>query len=77
MRSQTSRDHHRIITSRTSPSLVAKHVLMAQTLYWTYTDEAPQLATHAFLPIVKAFAKKSNINVDVRRAAPLTTPATQ
>ena len=53
------------------------HVLMAQTLYWTYTDEAPQLATHAFLPIVKAFAKKSNINVDVRRAAPRTTPATQ
>ena len=50
---------------------------MAQTLYWTYTDEAPQLATHAFLPIVKAFAKKSNINVDVRRAAPLTTRATQ
>ena len=50
---------------------------MAQTLYWTYTDEAPQLATHAILPIVKAFAKKSNINVDVRRAAPLTTPATQ
>ena len=35
---------------------------MAQTLYWTYTDEAPQLATHAFLPIV-TFAKKSNINV--------------
>lgn len=46
------------------------------TLYWTYTDEAPQLATHAFLPIVKAFAKKSNINVDVRRRARLqTTPA--
>ena len=50
---------------------------MAQTLYWTYTDEAPQLATHAFLPIVKAFAKKSNINVDVRRAAPLTTGTPQ
>ena len=42
---------------------------MAQTLYWTYTDEAPQLATHAFLPIVKAFAKKSNINVDVHHAS--------
>ena len=57
--------------------LASTHILMAQTLYWTYTDEAPQLATHAFLPIVKAFAKKSNINVDVRRAAPLTTRTPQ
>ena len=47
----------------------ARRLASTSKIVWTYTDEAPQLATHAFLPIVKAFAKKSGINVDVRRAA--------
>jgi len=34
-----------------------------QTIIYTLTDEAPLLATHAFLPVVTAFAKPAGINV--------------
>jgi isocitrate dehydrogenase len=33
---------------------------------YTYTDEAPALATHSFLPIVKAFAAKAGVEVETR-----------
>jgi isocitrate dehydrogenase len=33
---------------------------------WTYTDEAPALATHSFLPIVEAFAGKAGVEVQLR-----------
>jgi len=33
---------------------------------WTKTDEAPMLATHSFLPIVKAFTKQANIDLEVK-----------
>jgi len=36
------------------------------TIIYTQTDEAPALATHSFLPIVKAFTKPSGINVETR-----------
>lgn len=36
------------------------------TILWTKTDEAPALATQSLLPIVQAFAKTANINVDLR-----------
>ncbi len=29
-------------------------------IYYTLTDEAPLLATHSFLPILKAFAKSAD-----------------
>ena len=39
---------------------------MAQsTIYYTLTDEAPFLATHSFLPIVKGFAKAADIEIEV------------
>jgi isocitrate dehydrogenase len=34
-------------------------------IYYTLTDEAPMLATHSFLPILKAFAKAADINIEV------------
>ena len=34
-------------------------------IYYTLTDEAPLLATHSFLPIVKAFTKSANIEIEV------------
>src|SRR5688572_1019099 len=34
-------------------------------IYYTLTDEAPFLATHSFLPIVKAFTKSANIEIEV------------
>jgi len=34
-------------------------------IYYTLTDEAPLLATHSFLPIVKAFTKSANVEVEV------------
>jgi isocitrate dehydrogenase len=33
---------------------------------YTITDEAPMLATHSFLPIVKAFTKPANIVIETR-----------
>lgn len=36
------------------------------TIIYTKTDEAPLLATYSFLPIVKAFANKANIEVELR-----------
>jgi isocitrate dehydrogenase len=36
------------------------------TIIYTLTDEAPALATHSFLPIVKAFTKTADINIETR-----------
>src|SRR3954462_12529004 len=34
-------------------------------IYYTLTDEAPLLATHSFLPILKAFTKSAGIDIEV------------
>jgi isocitrate dehydrogenase len=34
-------------------------------IFYTMTDEAPMLATHSFLPILKAFAKSADIEIEV------------
>src|SRR5690606_16289888 len=39
---------------------------MSSKIIYTKTDEAPLLATYSFLPIVKAFAKTANIDVEQR-----------
>ena len=36
------------------------------TIYYTYTDEAPALATASFLPIVQAYATAANVNIETR-----------
>eukprot|EP00931_Biecheleriopsis_adriatica_P099470 TRINITY_DN73_c0_g1_i6.p1 TRINITY_DN73_c0_g1~~TRINITY_DN73_c0_g1_i6.p1 ORF type:complete len:785 (-),score=224.13 TRINITY_DN73_c0_g1_i6:140-2431(-) len=33
---------------------------------YTYTDEAPMLATHAFYPIIKAFCSQANVDMDLK-----------
>jgi isocitrate dehydrogenase len=33
---------------------------------YTYTDEAPALATHSFLPIIKAFTGQAGVDVELR-----------
>jgi len=39
---------------------------MAQSkIHYTLTDEAPMLATHSFLPIVKSFTKTASIEIEV------------
>ena len=35
-------------------------------IFYTITDEAPMLATHSFLPIIEAFTKTANIEVETR-----------
>ncbi|GAA4410658.1 NADP-dependent isocitrate dehydrogenase [Actinokineospora soli] len=35
-------------------------------IVYTYTDEAPALATHSFLPVVEAFADKAGVEVETR-----------
>ncbi len=34
-------------------------------IYYTLTDEAPMLATHSLLPIIKAFTKSADIEIEV------------
>lgn len=34
------------------------------TIYYTYTDEAPALATHSLLPVVSAYASTAGVEVD-------------
>lgn len=36
------------------------------TIIYTLTDEAPMLATHAFLPVIETFAEAAGINVETR-----------
>jgi isocitrate dehydrogenase len=36
------------------------------TIIYTYTDEAPALATHGFLPIIQAFAGAAGVEVELR-----------
>src|ERR1700712_772433 len=33
---------------------------------YTYTDEAPALATHSLLPVIEAFAGKAGVDVETR-----------
>src|SRR5690242_16574226 len=35
-------------------------------LIYTYTDEAPALATHSLLPIVEAFASQAGVDIELR-----------
>mgnify|MGYP001827385305 CR=1 FL=1 len=35
-------------------------------IIYTWTDEAPALATHAFLPIIRAFAGAAGVPVETR-----------
>ena len=39
---------------------------MNSKIIYTITDEAPMLATYSLLPIVKAFAKKAEIEIDTK-----------
>ncbi len=36
------------------------------TIIYTHTDEAPALATYSFLPIVKAYTQKADVNIETR-----------
>ena len=35
-------------------------------LIYTYTDEAPALATHSFLPIIEAYARQAGVEIELR-----------
>ena len=35
-------------------------------IIYTYTDEAPYLATHSLLPIVSAYAAKAGVSIETR-----------
>lgn len=45
---------------------VIYHHVMTKTIIWTWTDEAPALATLSFLPIVQAFTHGTGISVETR-----------
>ena len=35
-------------------------------ILYTYTDEAPALATHSLLPVLQAYAGKAGVDVETR-----------
>ena len=39
---------------------------MTSKIIYTYTDEAPALATYSFLPIIQAFASAAGVDVETR-----------
>jgi isocitrate dehydrogenase len=39
---------------------------MSQTIFYTLTDEAPMLATHSFLPLIKKVVKPANIQFELK-----------
>lgn len=41
-----------------------KGVKKSAKIWWTLTDEAPALATHAFLPVVRRFLGPSGVSVE-------------
>jgi isocitrate dehydrogenase len=41
-----------------------KHMSSNPTIIYTLTDEAPLLATHAFLPVIRAFTKPAGISIE-------------
>ena len=47
-------------TYRVAPRWAADEVI------YTYTDEAPALATHSFLPIIEAFAGQAGVDIELR-----------
>merc|ERR1719446_717663 len=38
----------------------------AARITYTYTDEAPMLATHAFYPIIRAFCSQTGVDVELK-----------
>ena len=38
----------------------------AMKIIYTYTDEAPALATHSLLPVVQAYAGKAGVDIETR-----------
>jgi len=52
----------------TSTALRKKRKIMSQSppIIYTWTDEAPALATHAFLPVIRAFAGATGVPVETR-----------
>src|SRR5437867_12049128 len=38
----------------------------SSTIIYTFTDEAPALATYSFLPIIQAFASSAGVSVETR-----------
>ena len=44
----------------------ARRVRAHDEVIYTYTDEAPALATHSFLPVVEAFAGAAGVDVELR-----------
>jgi isocitrate dehydrogenase len=50
----------------THPRDVAEQAVTDSTIIYTYTDEAPLLATYSFLPIVEAYAATAGVPVATR-----------
>ena len=46
--------------------LLASLLMSSSKIFYTVTDEAPALATYSFLPIVQAFTKAADIDVETR-----------
>jgi isocitrate dehydrogenase len=58
--------HHYESSSISTITLNTTYMTKTAKIIYTKTDEAPALATRSFLPILKAFTKTSNIEIEVK-----------
>src|SRR5215213_6062768 len=63
---QDSRPARSGVGDSVSPSRSTRREGGAMKVIYTYTDEAPALATHSFLPVIEAFAGAAGIAVETR-----------
>src|SRR6187551_1769688 len=54
-----------LMDNKTSAQAFRRHMTTAKIIY-TYTDEAPALATYSLLPIIQAFTRAADIVVETR-----------
>ena len=52
-------------STRNATAIAGRRRGMASKIVWTYTDEAPALATFALLPVVQRFVKPSGLQVEL------------
>src|SRR6187455_1091633 len=54
-----------LMDNKSSAQAFRRHMTTAKIIY-TYTDEAPALATYSLLPIVQAFTRAAGVKVETR-----------
>jgi len=66
MMNQTISEFLLLSDCRNTAPVLSYHSKVKQTIAYTLTDEAPMLATHALLPIIQAFCRAAEIEIETK-----------